>query len=222
LALDMHLKSFTGDPHPRFGGTILLSRTPREEEYFRKRDVELIERMISAAKLENERRQFADAAGISDQDILDDLERLGYSRETVMLVHLVPMVHVAWIDGSVSHPEREALFAMALLRGVKAGIPAHVQLSKWLNTRPSKEFFLKTQRAIRVLLQSHPPETRSAEAADLVRCCTNIASASASLFGFGPRICSAERQLITEICADIEWDRKTAAERLVANIRWMP
>jgi len=28
--------------------------------------------------------------------------------------------------------------------------------------------------------------------------------------------------LITEICADIEWDRKTAAERLVANIRWMP
>jgi len=47
--------------------------------------------------LEVERKQMAEAVGADDPKIFQELQELGYTRDTVKLLYLVPLVHVAWI-----------------------------------------------------------------------------------------------------------------------------
>ena len=84
-------------------------RRSYESEYFQRRERELIEKMRARARELAEEHQMGQATGISDDDVLAALHDLGYTRETVTLVHLVPLLQVAWIDGSVSAPERAGI-----------------------------------------------------------------------------------------------------------------
>ena len=63
-----------------------------EDEYFRRREKELIQKMQQRAEDEAARRRLGEQMGVADEDILRDLQALGYSPETVMLLHLVPLV----------------------------------------------------------------------------------------------------------------------------------
>ena len=51
--------------------------------------------------------------------------------DTIRLAELTPLVHLAWVDGSVSVGERELIFQAAAHRGVLRGSPAHAQLGIW-------------------------------------------------------------------------------------------
>jgi hypothetical protein len=82
-----------------------------EDEYFRKRDQELVEKARLRAEDEAGFQRLAEAAGVSDEDILRGLQRLGYTAETVTLHHVVPLIDVAWAHGNVSEPERDVIIA---------------------------------------------------------------------------------------------------------------
>ena len=86
----------------------------------------------------------------------------GYAPDTVMLVHLVPLLQVAWADGGVSDGERGLIIEAARAHGVDAGSTADQQLRAWLETRPSPEFFQKTLKVIGAMLQAGPSEERQA------------------------------------------------------------
>jgi hypothetical protein len=190
----------------------------KEEEYFQRKDQELIEKMRQRAKSESERLQMSAASGVTDDEALRTLQELGFDRETVLLLHLVPLVHVAWIDGDVSGRERERLFEAAQLRGVKEASPAHRQLSDWLDHRPSEEFFQKTLRAIRDILQALPAEEQKSRKQDLVTCSTQIARASGGIFGLGSKISEAEQRLIEQIAKELEHDHTAAARQVLDEI----
>ena len=55
---------------------------------------------------------------VEDVEILDALQELGYSRDTIFLLFLVPVIHVGWIDGQVTEQEREAILEIARQREV--------------------------------------------------------------------------------------------------------
>src|ERR1017187_7641658 len=91
---------------------------------------------------------------LADQSILRNLQDLGYTRDTVMLLPLVPLVQVAWADGELTWREGERIRELAHVRGLGEGTPAFDLLETWLNHRPSDEFFLKTLCVIRNLLSA--------------------------------------------------------------------
>lgn len=112
---------------------------------------------------------------------------LGYTPETVMLLHLVPLVQMVWAEGHVSDRERDLIIEAARSPGIEAGSPADRQLAGWLTERPSDELFEKTLGAIGAVLQARPAEEREASRRDLLSYCTAIASASGGVLGFrGP------------------------------------
>jgi len=189
-----------------------------EETYFRKKEQELIEKMRRRAELEAERQHMAKTIGVADEEILRDLQELGYTRETVTLLHVVPLVHVAWIDGHVTSRERERIVEVARLRGVEDGSPAHRQLTDWLARRPSEEFFQKTLRVIRDLLQALLPEEREASKRDLVSYCTHIAAASGGILGLGRKISEEEQALLERVVEELEHDHQAAAKQVVGEI----
>jgi hypothetical protein len=178
-------------------------RRTHEDEYFRRQEQELIEKLKERGRDEATRRQLAERTGLADEELLRDLQALGYTPETVMLLHLVPLVQMAWAEGSVSDRERELIVEAARARGIEAGSAADAQLASWLSARPSQALFDQTLRAIRTILEAGPSETREAGQRDLLAHLTTIASASGGILGFG-KVSPQEQEVLSRVTAEIQ------------------
>lgn len=193
-------------------------RKAREEEYFHKKERELIEKMRQLALKEQERKELSEFFLVEDAEILDALQELGYSRETIFLLFLVPVIHVGWIDGEVTERERKAILEIARQRGMTEGSPAEEMLMDWLNNRPADEFFEKTLRLIRSILASRPGVVRNIREQSLAHYCNVVAEASGGFLGFGS-VSSAQKELINKIVEDLKRDHPDAAEKVLDEVR---
>lgn len=175
----------------------------REEEYFRRKDRELIERMRQQAEAAETRKQLEAATGIHDPESLKDLEALGFTPRTLPLLPLVPLIQVAWAEGGISTAEREMIVNLARTRDIEPGSAADEQLQAWLHTRPSDDTFRKAGRLIAAILD-HPGGTEMhVSADDLLKYCEQIANASGGLFGFG-KVSAEERMALEEIASQLK------------------
>ena len=173
-------------------------RRALEDEYFHRQERELMEKLRQRGLEDATRRGMSERTGVADEEILRDLQALGYTPETVMLLHLVPLLQMAWAEGSVSDSERDLILEAARARGVDKDSAADRQLAAWLTDRPSEELFEKTLRAIAAILQLRPLEERDASEKDLVTRLTAIASASGGILGFG-KVSPQEQEVLARI-----------------------
>jgi hypothetical protein len=188
-------------------------RCGREEEYFHRKEKELIQAMRARADREAERRFMGEVLGVADEAVLSNLQELGYTRETVRLMYLVPLVHTAWAEGSITRRERGLILAAAAIHGIEEGSPAYFKLRHWLDNRPEEEFFEKTLRVIAAMLESLPPEKYEQSKQDLVAYCTQIAEVSGGIMGFvnvGRSIRKEEREVLELIVAELDAARAVA------------
>ena len=193
-------------------------RKAKEEEYFHKKEKELIEKMRQRVLKEQERHDLSEFFLIEDAEILDVLQQLGYSRDTIFLLFLVPVIHVGWIDGQVTEQEREAILEIARQRGLEAGAPAEAMLLDWLNNRPSDEFFEKTLRLIRDILKTRPPVVKDIREQSLAYYCNVVASASGGFLGFG-RVSVEQRELIDKIVDELERKCPDGLARVINEVQ---
>jgi hypothetical protein len=178
-------------------------RRSQEEEYFHKREQELIAKMRQRGADEANRKQLAERTGIGDETLLQELQAAGYTSETVVLVDLLPMVQVAWADGSISTRERDVIVEKARGRAVEQGSEADRKLTAWLTERPAEEAFDTALRAMSAMLQAQSQNEREARSQDLLSSCTNIASASGGVLGFG-KVSDEEQALLDRIKRALE------------------
>ncbi len=178
-----------------------------EEEYFKKQDQELIDRMRRAAATQRARQELEDRTSLHDPELLNDLESMGFTAETVSLLPLVPLVQVAWAERSVSHAERKQIAALARARGIAHGSAADRLLDDWLARRPPEEMFARATRLIRAMLAAHSGEMHDLSADDLVRYCEGIAAASGGILGVG-KVSVEEREALTQIAEQLKESKK--------------
>ena len=169
-----------------------------EEEYFRNKDRELVEKMRRAAAAEQARTELSRSTGVTDPEVLKELQDLGFTPDTVVLLPLVPLVQVAWAEGGVSKAEHDLIVKLARARGVTAGSAADGRLQDWLTERPSSAVFAHAGRLIRAMLESHSAQVADVSPDDLLRYCEQIAAASGGMFGIG-RVSAEERALLAGI-----------------------
>jgi tellurite resistance protein len=186
----------------------------QEEEYFRRKEQELIEKMRHRSAMEAKRQELYQAVGVADPKILEDLQELGYTRETVGLLHLLPLVRIAWAEGKITKSERELILEAARARGVLPGSPGFEKLAEWLNRRPTEEFFDKTMRIIRAILMVLPEEEMESSKRDLLSYSARVAEASGGILGMG-KIDRKERALLEEIAKILEQSHESAAKEVL-------
>ena len=174
-----------------------------EEDYFRKKDRELIEKMRQTAASEQTRNALGAATGLQDPALLHDLQELGFTPETVTLLPLVPIVQMAWAEGGVTGPERKLIVDLARARGVAAGSEADRQLAAWLDRRPPADVFARATRLIRAMLANPSDARADLTADDLIAYCENIAAASGGVFGMG-RVSAEERTMLAKIAEELK------------------
>ena len=176
-----------------------------EDEYFRKKDLELIERMHKAALTAKARAEIERSTGLSDPALLQELLELGFTPQTVSLLPLVPVLEVAWAEGGISPAERELIEKLARSRGIDDASPAGAQLHQWMTTRPDDTVFQRAGRLIAAMLGSSSHKVFGLTAEELVAYCEKIAKASGGIFGTSlGSVTPEERALLTRIASDLK------------------
>jgi hypothetical protein len=170
-----------------------------ESAYFQKKDQELIEKLRLRAALENERRQLTEELGNLDEELIDALQKLGFTRETLPLLHLTPLVQMAWAEGKVTVGERNLINEIAQKHGVSPETTAYQKLNEWLDIQPPEQFFENARTAIYLVNQTLPPEKQAVTTNDILTYCTRIAEASGGILGIGNKVSPEERDLLGKI-----------------------
>jgi hypothetical protein len=179
-----------------------------EEEYFRKKDRELVEKMRRTAAADQARGDLSKQTGVSDPSVLAELQELGFTADTVILLPLMPLLEMAWAEGGVTPAERQMLVSLARSRGIAEDSAADRQLNAWIAARPAPEVFTKSARLISALLDSGAPAANGLTADQLVKYAEQIASASGGLLGLPIRSVSMEeRDLLARIAEDLKGRR---------------
>lgn len=175
-----------------------------EEEYFRKQDQLLIEQLHQRRAKEDDRQRLAETTGLKDEEAITALQDLGYTSDTIELLHMLPLVEVAWASGAVTDKHRKVIMKIARMRGIQANSPSAEKLLRWLDEKPSEELFEASLHAIRLILESLPPDEQEYQRDDLLARCNQIAHA---LFGrfWGHEVVHDEEQMIAHIAEELGW-----------------
>ena len=176
-----------------------------EEDYFQKKDRELIEKLQKQAEAQRQLRELGERVGITDPEISRELAELGFTPETVKLVPLVPVLEMAWAEGGVTAEERKMVVEVARSRGVEEGSAADRQLTEWLDRRPDESVFRRAGRLIGALFASGGQVNITPD--DIIKYSEAIADASGGLFGIR-RVSSEERATLSRIETEIRSRKK--------------
>ena len=93
-------------------------RNELEETFFSQRDQELMQTLRERIASQERLKALAEVSGITDGELLAQLDQLDVSAETVAALSLVPLVAVAWADGTIDPKERNAVLAAAVALGL--------------------------------------------------------------------------------------------------------
>lgn len=178
-------------------------RRASEEDYFRKKDRELVEKMRKAAAADRAQGELSAKSGLHDPAMIAELGALGFTPDTISVLPLVPIVQMAWAEGGITPAERTLLVKLARERGIAEGSAADRQLSDWMARQPSADVFARATRLIRAMLDTGSGEAGTMSADDVIKYSESVAAASGGILGIG-RISSEERETLAKIVAALK------------------
>ncbi len=172
-----------------------------EDEYFRRRDAEYLQRAQEVGRVTRERIALADALSSSDLDAVDTLHAHGLRASTASMVEWLPAVEVAWLGG-VDAAERRAVWSRFAAQEGSASDGAAL-LERWLQIRPPEALFLTGRRVLTDRLRALDERTRQSTQARILTTCEAAGRASGGVFNLGG-LAADERQSIESLRRDLE------------------
>lgn len=176
-----------------------------EAVYFHQRDEKLMEKIRQQAKLSEIAHALAEKLQADEPALLERIKTLGVTLDTGAAFILAPLVEVAWADGEVSRPERDAILRIARRRGVVPGSTDYRQLLQWLEHRPADEILQAAVDAIRVGISVLPSDEAEHRVAAMIKACEEVAHAGGGVVDLLQlrSIASQEHAVITAIRAHL-------------------
>jgi hypothetical protein len=177
-----------------------------EEEYFRKHQAKLLEKLREHGRLEEISEALAVKLQIDNPELLRQIIALGVTLDTGPAFLLAPLVQVAWGEGAVTDRERQAVLAIAEERGLEKTSPAYAQLLQWMQVRPGNQLFDTAIEAIKSGLSVLSPEERAERIKRIVDACRQVAAASGGLsrmLGLGSGVSSEEEAMLDAIASTL-------------------
>ena len=169
-----------------------------EEEFFRRQEAALLQRLRDEEARGSARQALAAASHITDEALLDQLAALGIKPETLVALSLVPLVEIAWADGTVQASERHAILEAARAAGLVEGSGGDRLLQGCLSALPPAHLRTLWVHYIKALCAGLSDEGREALKADLLERARRVAGAAGGVIGMGPKVSSKEAALLAD------------------------
>lgn len=196
-----------------------LERVERahEEEYFRRHNRELIEALQVRMARDDAAQGMAEQTGIEDQGLLTRLAEHGINKDTMAVLHLVPLIEVAWADGEIQADERDLLFEAAEIYGITTG-PARAKLDEMLNKAPSQELLDASVDFIKALLAALPDAEADRACTNMTTLAMQVAEANGGIFGLIAKVETSEKKVLVQIAERLTDQYPEAAEKLLNRL----
>lgn len=182
-----------------------IEPSDEEEKYFREADAEARRKLRQS--LDDNARALEEAAAIAaavdtdDTALAEQIRKLGFAGDSAKVFDLLPLVHVAWADGTVQKAERREIMRVVASRGLGPDTEGARLVASLLDERPPETFMRQSRELLRKLVAR-----TEGRADDIVELCMKVAAASGGFLGLGTRIGDEERQLIAEISIGLGQD----------------
>jgi hypothetical protein len=170
-----------------------------EDEFFRREDQRLMQKLEQMRTAQTSREALAKAAGIGNPAVVDKLLELGVKAETVAALALVPLVEVAWADGDLDRRERGAILDRARESGLAAGSVEHALLEAWLDRRPDPKLLTAWTHLVRGVSEQLGREESVRLKASLLDRARAVATASGGVLGMGSKVSTAEAAMLARL-----------------------
>jgi uncharacterized membrane protein YebE (DUF533 family) len=174
-------------------------RASLENAFFAQQDAALRRRMAESDLTKAKKAALVDASGINDGAVLDKLLALNITSETLTAISLVPLVAVAWADGSIDANERDAVLAAAEKSGVNRQSPNHELLNGWLAKKPSPELVTAWKQYVSALLTNLDSAAKLLLKAEILGRAKSVAEAAGGFLGLTARISEAEQRVLDDL-----------------------
>lgn len=156
-----------------------------EEAFFFKMDQELIAELQRKLALDEKLAAFQRATGIRNQRHLMALVDAGFEVSTLTAFTWVPLVFVAWADGTLDPKEREAIQQTMVQKGVSPETTEMMIQHDWFRNQPDEELWDIWRQFIREALDRQPTSLRNELMDEIVTLCHVVANASGGVAGIG-------------------------------------
>ena len=170
-----------------------------EEKFFRERDMQLLRALREKTAAEERRKSLAEASGITHDDLLDKLDKLGVSGKTLAALLLAPLVQVAWADGKLDEKERDAVMAALEQKGVGCEHPAYQLLEGWLRRKPDPKLMEVWKAYVASLGKALGEKAKNELRDDLLQRARVVADSAGGILGLGSKISKAEQNMLDEL-----------------------
>ena len=187
-----------------------------EETYFLEQEAEkrrqMRENLESQARAAKAKGEIAAALGAGDEALLERIYDLGFDGDSVKVLHLLPLVEVAWADDEVSAAERVTIMRAAEAHGIGPGTESGAFLASVLETRPDPALLEAVHEILGAVLRAS-----GSSAADLLALCTDVAEASGGFLGLGNKICDEEAEIISDFASRLSPSTENSVKALVGD-----
>ncbi len=170
-----------------------------EEKYIKQTESDQISRIRrerQLAALRKEEREGIASVLHTSEDVAAEALELGFDRETARILHLVPIVQIAWADETIQDDERSQILAMAASAGITGGALEFLELL--LDQRPSDLFFERTNEVISHVLAGDSTGRQSEDLLAKARAVARASGGVLGLLGFS-KVSSKEQAMLDQL-----------------------
>jgi hypothetical protein len=158
---------------------------------------------------------------VEDPDLERNLAGLGLTRSTYRALMLLPLVYVAWADGSVQNVERELILKFA---GQRLHLTPETMkvIERWLEKPPSKEYIESgLQGLLGIALDESMLEVDVSELPELVVHAEALAAATAETLHDPTSVTPEEEKALAEIAVLLQVDSGSSWKSVLDAVRTM-
>jgi hypothetical protein len=176
-----------------------MSNTLLLDSFFIKEDQKLIEKLRMLRQVKETKEELSNVSGITNDAVLQKLVDLNVRPETFASITLVPLVEMAWADGSIDEDEKKAVLTAVKRMGFPEGSTNHDLVARWVVNRPAPEMLDAWIHYVQGLCENLTTQEIQVLKKDLVEHTRQIARASGGFLGLGNKISKAEKEMLTKL-----------------------
>jgi hypothetical protein len=170
-----------------------------EENFFAKHNEELLQKLREKTAAQAKKETLSAASGITEDAVLEELISLNISSETLAALSLVPLVEVAWADGSIDMKERNAILRAAEASGLTKENLSYQLIEGWLRERPARKLISAWKAYVSALSKSLSSEAKITLKQDILGRARSVAEAAGGFLGLGNKISESEKAVLTDL-----------------------
>jgi len=166
-----------------------------EDLFFLEEEKRLTENLRKMKALKETKEALSQVSGIRDETILQKLVDLDVKPQTVASLALIPLIEVAWADGSVDEKEKNVVLKGAAKYVFGESQIDHDLLETWLDRKPGPELLAAWAQYVSELCGRLSAGEREKMRSEILDDIVKVARSSGGFLGIGA-ISKKEKEMI--------------------------